>query len=141
MVLRQLLFQWVLKQRQKKTQVSADYRVETYLIKIVDFFDASKAADRELTVVYEFHGSGVNDGAWTVSIAGGKCALAKGDSEKYDSKFYMTADVYRRILEGKLDISKLTYSTGAIRFFGSTLAHQELNSYLTLPKGAGVAAL
>lgn len=140
-MLKQQLLEWVLRQRQKKTRVSESYRVEAYLGKIVEYFDAAKAADRALTVVYEFHDSGTNDGAWTVSIAGGKCTLAKGEAEAYDSKFYMTAEVYRRILEGRLDISKLTYSTGAVRFFGNTLAHQELNSYISLPKGAGVAAL
>ena len=140
-MLKQVLLEWVLKQKQKKTQVSAYYEVESYLRKIVEYFDASKAANRELTVVYEFHNSGSNDGAWTVAISDGNCKLTKGEAERYESKFYMTADVYRRILEGKLDISKLTYSTGAIRFFGNTLAHQELNSYLSLPKDAGVAAL
>ena len=140
-MLKQLLLEWALKQRQKKMQVSADYNVETYLDKIAEYFDPAKAGDRELTVVYEFHDSGDNDGAWTVAIAGGVCTVSKGEAEQYESKFYMTAETYRRILTGKLDYSKLTYSTGAIRFFGNTLAHSELNSYLTLPKDCGVAGL
>jgi hypothetical protein len=140
-MLKQLLLEWVLKRQSKKMIVSEDYRVETYLEKIIEFFDAAKAKERTLTVVYEFHDSGANDGAWTVSIAEGICTLVAGEPESYESKFYMTAETYRRILTGRLDISKLTYSTGAVRFFGNTLAHRELNEYLTIPKHAGVAAL
>ena len=140
-MLKQLLLEWALRQKQKKMQVGADYNVENYLEKIIEYFDPAKAGARKLTVVYEFHDSGENDGAWTVSISEGKCVLSSGEAEQFDSKFYMTAETYRRILTGKLDFSKLTYSTGAIRFFGNTLAHMELNSYLTLPKDAGVAGL
>ena len=140
-MLKQRLLELALKQQAKKMEVSADFSVEKYLMKIPEYFDPAKAGDRKLTVVYEFHDSGANDGAWTISIAGGECSLAKGEAEQFDSKFYMTAETYRRVLTGKLDYSKLTYSTGAIRFFGNTLSHIELNSYLTLPKGAGVAGL
>ena len=139
--MKQWLLEFALRQKQKKMRVSPDFKVETYLEKIVEYFDAAKAGDRSLTVVYKFHDSGDNDGAWTVAIADGKCSLEKGEAERYDSKFYMTAETYRRILTGRLDFSKLTYSTGAIRFFGNTLAHSELNAYLTLPKNAGVAGL
>ena len=140
-MIRQKLMEIAVKQRWKKTQVSEDYDVETYLKKIVEYFDPAKAKDRNLTIVYDFHDSGSQDGAWTVSISGGKCTLTKGSSEQFDSRLYMTADSYRRILSGRLDIARLAYATGAIRFFGSTLGHRELNSYLTLPKNAGVAAL
>lgn len=140
-MLQQKLMEWALKQRLKKWQVSADYNVETYLEKIVEFFDPEKAKDRRLTVVYEFHDSGGNDGVWTVSIAGGKCILTKGEPEQCDTRLYMTAEVYRRILMGRLDFARLAYSVGAVRFFGNTLGHRELNHYLTLPKKAGVAAL
>jgi len=61
--------------------------------------------------------------------------------EEYDSLLYMTADAYHRILTGQLDFTRLAYSVGAIRFFGSTLGHRELNSYLTIPKKARLAAL
>lgn len=140
-MLKQRLLEWMLRQQAKKMNVSVDFSVETYLAKIPEYFDPAKAAAGKLTVVYEFHDSGVNDGAWTISVADGKCSLEKGEAERFDSKFYMTAETYRRILTGKLDYSKLTYSTGAIRFFGNTLAHRELNEYITLPKNAGVAAL
>jgi len=140
-MLKQLLMEWVVRQRWKKMQVSADFSVETYLKRIPEYFDPAKALDRRLTIVYEFHDSGGNDGAWTVSIADGKCTLSKGDTESYDSKLYMTADTYRRILMGRLDFARLAYSTGAVRFFGSTLGHRELNQYITLPKNAGIAAL
>ena len=140
-MLRQLLMEWVVKQRWKKTQVSEDYKVEEYLNRIPEYFDAGKAADNKLTVVYEIHDSGDNDGAWTVRIADGKCLLSKGAADEYDTLLYMTADTYRRILSGRLDFARLAYSTGAVRFFGNTLGHRELNEYLTLPKGAGVAAL
>jgi len=133
--------EWVVRQRLKKTQVSEDYKVETYLEKIPECFNARKAADRKLTVVYEFHDSGENDGAWTINIADGKCLLSKGGTDEYDTLLYMTAEVYRRILSGRLDFARLAYSTGAVRFFGNTLGHRELNEYLTLPKDAGVAAL
>lgn len=138
---KQWLMNRVLKQRRKKMRVSPDYDVETYLRKIEEYFDPAKASDRKMTVVYEFHDSGKNDGSWTVAIANGKCALKKGDTEQCDSRFYMTAETYRRILMGLMEITKLPYSTGAVRFFGNTLAHQELNHYLNIPKGAGVAAL
>jgi len=140
-MLKQFLLEWVVRQRLKKTQVSEDYKVETYLELIPEYFDAGKAAGKILTVVYEIHDSGENDGAWTVQIANGKCSLSKGAVDEYDTLLYMTADSYRRILSGKLDFARLAYSTGAVRFFGNTLGHRELNEYLTIPKGAGVAAL
>jgi len=140
-MLKQFLIEWLLKQNQKKMQVNPDYNVETYLKKIPEYFDPVKAEKKKLTVIYEFHDSGENDGAWTVSIADGKCELTKGAAEKYDSLLYMTADTYRRILMGLLDFERLTYSVGAIRYFGSTLGHRELNAYITLPKKAGIAAL
>jgi len=133
--------EWVVRQRWAKTQVPPDFDVETYLKKIPEYFDPEKAADRHLVVVYEFHGSGLSDGAWTVTIADGKCTLLKGEAENYETKMYMTADVYRRILMGRLDYARLAYSTGAVRFFGNSLGHRELNDYLTFPKNAGVAAL
>ena len=139
--MRQQFLEWVLRQQAKKMDVGADFSVETYLRRIPEYFDPAKAGDRALTVVYDFHDSGANDGAWTVKIGGGKCTLEKGEAGVPDSVFYMTAETYRRILTGKLDYSKLTYSTGAIRFFGNTLAHSEMNAYLTIPKDAGVAAL
>ena len=140
-MLRQALMEWVVRQRWKKLRVSEDYSVETYLNKIPECFDPAKAAGRNMTVVYEFHDSGSNDGAWTISIKDGKCSLSKGGSEQFDSWLYMTAETYRRILMGRLDYARLAYSTGAVRFFGSTLGHRELNSYLTLPKNAEIAAL
>jgi alkyl sulfatase BDS1-like metallo-beta-lactamase superfamily hydrolase len=140
-MLKQFLLEWVVKQRLKKTQVSEDYKVEAYLELIPKYFDAGKAEDKKLTVVYEIHDSGENDGAWTVQIANGKCSLSKGAVDEYDTLLYMTADSYRRILSGRLDFARLAYSTGAVRFFGNTLGHRELNEYLTIPKGAGVAAL
>jgi len=133
--------EWVVRQRWKKIQVPPDYEVQTYLRKIPEYFDPSKASDRRLIVVYEFHDSGANDGAWTVAIADGKCTLLKGGADVYDTIMYMTADVYRRILMGRLDFARLAYSTGAVRFFGNSLGHRELNEYLTLPKNADVAAL
>jgi len=140
-MLRQALMEFVVKQRLKKLKVSEDFKVETYLEKIVEWFDPAKAKDRRLTVIYEFHDSGTNDGAWTVSIADGKCALTKGEPEHFDTRLYMTAETYRRLLMGRLDFARLAYSVGAIRYFGNTLGHRELNEYITLPKDAGVAAL
>ena len=141
-MLRQALMEWAVKQRWKKTQISEDYDVEVYLKRIPEYFDPTKISERRrLTVVYDFHNSGKNDGSWTVTIADGKCNLARGSVEQYDTRLYMTAETYRRILSGRLDHDHHAYSTGAIRFFGNTLGHRELNSYLTLPKKAGVACL
>ena len=140
-MLKQFLMGQALKSMRKKNYFSPDYCVEDYLEKIHKYFDPAKAGDRHLVVVYEFHDSGDNDGTWTVTIDGGKCGLAKGEAEQYESKFYMTAGTYHRILTGQLDYARLTYSVGAIRFFGNTLAHRELNSYLTIPKDARIAAL
>ena len=140
-MLMQKLMEWAVKQKWKKWQVDENYKVEDYLKKIPDFFNAEKAADRELTVVYEFHDSGDNDGAWTVAVTGGKCTVTKGEADRYDTLLYMTAESYRRILTGRLDFARLAYSVGAIRFFGNTLGHRELNDYLYIPKEAGIAAL
>jgi len=140
-MLKQLLMEWAVKQRWKKYQVSEDYKVEEYLEKIPEYFDSEKAGDRKLVIVYEFHDSEKNDGAWTVTIADGKCSLKKGEAEEYDTLIYMTAEVYRRILMSRLDYARLAYSTGAVRFFGNTLGHRELNAYLSIPKKEGVAAL
>jgi len=140
-MLKQLLLEWVVKQRLKKTQVDDNYSVESYLERIPEYFDAVKAADNKLTIIYEIHDSGVNDGVWTVRIADGKCSLSTGAVDEYDTLLYMTADSYRRILSGRLDFARLAYSTGVVRFFGNTLGHRELNEYLTIPKDAGVAAL
>ena len=140
-MLKQMLLEWAIKQRWKRYQVSEDYNVEDYLEKIPEYFDLEIAADSKLTIVYEFHDSGDNDGAWTVTIADGKCSLNKGSAEEYDTLMYMTAEVYRRILTSRLDYARLAYSTGAVRFYGNTLGHRELNAYLSIPKGAGVAAL
>ena len=141
MSVRQFLMEQGLKQMRKRTYFDPNYSVETYLNKIPMYFDPAKAKDRRLVVVYEFHDSGHNDGAWTVTIEDGKCTLTKGEAEEYESKFYMTADTYHRILTGQLDAVRLAYSVGAIRFFGNTIAHRELNSYLTIPKEARLASL
>ena len=144
-MLKQILMEWGLKQIWKKNNVDPEYNVETYLKKIPEYFDATKAGqrvgDRRLVVVYEFHDSGSNDGLWTVIIDGGKCTLEKGETAPYETKMLLTADTYRRILSGKLDFARLAYSTGAVRFFGNSLGHRELNEYIKLPKDAGVAAL
>jgi len=140
-MLKQNLLEWVTKKRLNKLQVSEDYSVVDYLEKIVEYFDATKAGDRKMTVVYEFHDSGKNDGVWTISIADGICRLTEGEAELYDTKVYTTAEVYRRILTGRLDYARIAYSVGGIRFFGNTLGHRELNEYLTLPKNARVAGL
>jgi len=137
----QNIMEWAVRQRWKKLQISEDYKVDDYLNKIPEYFNAERAGDRNLTVVYEFHDSGKNDGAWTVVIADGKCTLTKGEVGKYDTLLYMTAESYRRILMGRLEFARLAYSVGAIRYFGHTLGHRELNDYLTIPKNAGVAAL
>jgi len=125
----------------KMLQMSEDFKVEEYLAKIPEYINPEKAADNKLTVVYEFHDSGENDGAWTVTISDGKCYLKKGEPEEYDTLMYMTAEVYHRILTGRLDHNWLTYSSGAVRYFGNTLGHRELNSYLSIPKGIGITAL
>jgi len=140
-MLKQFFLEKAVKQKWKKMQVNSDFNVRSYLEKIPEYFDAGKAADRKLTVVYEFHNSGDNDGAWTVTIADGKCSLSKGIADEYETLIYMTAESYSRIISGKLDYLRLAYSTGAVRYFGNTLGHRELNSYLSLPRDAGVMAL
>lgn len=142
-MLKQCIMSFALKQIRKKmsASVSEDFNVETYLNKIVEYFDPQKAPERKLVVVYEFHDSGKNDGAWTVTISNGTCVLTKGDTEDFDTRLYMTAEVYRRVMTGKIDFARLTYSVGAIRYFGNTLGHRELNSYLNIPKEARLAAL
>jgi putative sterol carrier protein len=140
-MLKQFLIDWTLKQQQKNWHVDADYNVKTYLDKIPQYFDATKAGERRLTVVYEIHDSGSNDGIWTVLVADGKCVLSEGEPERYDTWLYTTAEVYRRMLTGQMEITKLPYATGAVRFFGNSFGHHELNSYLTIPKEARIAAI
>lgn len=140
-MLKQFLLENLLRQRQKKMKVNVDFKVKDYLKKIPLYFDPAKAADRRLTVVYEIHDSGDNDGAWTVVIASGKCEVSEGEAEQFDTKLYTTAEVYRRILTGLMEISRLPYSTGAVRFYGNSLGHRELNAYITIPKGVNLAAL
>jgi len=140
-MLKQLFLERAIKNKWKKMQVGSEYNVKDYLERIPKYFDAKRAADRELTVVYEFHDSGDNDGAWTITIADGNCSLSKGAADEYDTLLYLTAESYSRILSGKLDYLRLAYSTGAVRYFGNTLGHRELNSYLALPGDAGVMAL
>jgi len=140
-MLMQKIMEWAVKQRWKKLQINEDYKVEDYLKKIPEYFNSERAGDRKLTVVYEFHDSGENDGAWTINIVDGKCTLLKGEAENYDTLLYTTAESYRRILMGRLEVARLAYSVGAIRYFGHTLGHRELNDYLIIPKDAGVAAL
>ena len=130
-----------LKQIRKRMYFEPDYNVQTYLNKIIEFFDPEKAKSRKLTIVYEFHDSDKNDGVWTVRIADGKCLLTEGEAEEYDTKLYMTAEAYHRMLTGLLDFSRLAYSVGAVRFFGNTLGHRELNSYLSIPKSEHLAGL
>ena len=141
-MLRQKIFEWVLRQKQKTMQVSEDYSVKEYLDKIPKYFDEGKVAeDRSLTVVYQIHDSGDNNGSWTVAIADKKCEITEGEAENFDTKLYMTAETYRRILTGRLDYVRLAYSTGAVRFYGNSLGHRELNSYVTIPQNAGIAAI
>ena len=140
-MLKQFLIEAALRSSLKKMQVGENYSVEDYLKKIPEYFAPEKAKDRRLTVVYEFHDSGENDGIWTVSIADGRCALTKGEPESFDTRLYMTAETYRRILTGRLDFARVAYSVGAVRFYGNSLGHSELNFYLTFPKKAGIAAL
>ena len=148
-MLKQFLIEQALKQRKKNMQVDRDYSVREYLERIPLYFDANKAGESCLVVVYEIHDSADNDGIWTVTVAEGKCTVSTGEPEigpgsepgRYDVKLYLTAEVYRRILNGSMEISKTPYATGAVRFFGNQLAHQELNSYLTIPKEARIAAV
>jgi len=144
-MLKQFLIQQALKQRKKNMQVDRDYSVQEYLERIPQYLDANKAGESCLVVVYEIHDSADNDGIWTVTIAEGKCTVSAGEPkrepDRYDVKLYLTAEVYRRILNGSMEISKTPYATGAVRFFGNQLAHQELNSYLTIPKEARIAAV
>ncbi len=117
------------------------FSVKEHLDKIVEYFDPEKAGDNALTVVYVLHDSGENDGVWTVSIADGKIALTEGEAEHYDTKMRMTAEVYERIVKGWLDITRLAYLTGAVRYYGRSLGQQELQRYLTIPAGLGISVL
>ena len=141
MGLRQFIMEQGLKSIRKRMYFDPDYSVETYLNKIPEFFDPDKAGNRHLVVVYEFHDSGDNNGAWTVTVGDGKCVLSKGDTTACDTRLYTTAEAYHRMLTGQLEFGRVAYSVGAVRFFGNTLGHRELNSYLSIPKKANLACL
>ena len=141
-MVKQWLLEWLLKQSAKKKHVSEDYQVKSYLEKIPQYFDPSKVEPgRDLTIVYEFHDSGKNDGVWTVTVSDGTCRLTEGEAEHYDTKMYMTAETYRRLMTGQLELARLAYSTGAVRFYGNSLGHRELNYYLKFPKDSAIVVL
>ena len=140
-MLKQLLIERMLRKQQQGMQVDEDYSVQAYLERIPSYFDAEKAGERCLTVVYELHDSGDNNGVWTVAVADGHCVVSPGQPEHFDTLLYLTAEAYRRILTGQMEITRMPYSTGAVRFFGNSFGHQELNAYVTIPKDAHIAAV
>lgn len=118
-----------------------EFRVRDYLQKISEYFDGSKSGERRLVLVYKIHDSGKNDGVWTVHIENGKCELHEGEEENYDVKMLMTAETYQRIITGKLPLGYLSYQNGDVRYLGKMLGYEEMQTFLNIPEGSGIAAL
>ncbi len=118
-----------------------DFSAKEIILSIPEYFDPQKAGNRTLCVVYHIHDSGAGDGVWTVTVQGGACIVCEGEPEVYDTKVYLTEAIYKRIVQGRLDIQKLAYTSGAIRYYGNTLGHSELNSYCKLPWLKGIIAI
>ena len=116
------------------------FSVREHLQKICEYFDSSKANDRNLSLVYKIHDSGENDGVWTILINNCNCILETGEIPGYTAKMLMTAEAYERVVTGRMMLI-CAYWNGAIRYIGDTLAQEELQSYLTIPQDSGIVAL
>ncbi len=117
-----------------------EFNVREYLEKICDYFDKDKAGERRLCLVYKIHDSGQNDGSWTVRIEDGICTLSEEDAGDCTLRMLMTAETYERMIHGRM-MSVLAYLTGAVRYQGLMLAHEELQSCLTIPPDSGIIVL
>ncbi|UWP58306.1 hypothetical protein [Ruminococcus gauvreauii] len=116
------------------------FSVKEHLEKIPVFFDPDKYTGRKLVLIYKINRSGENDGVWTVRIQNGTCVLEEGESSDFTGRMLMTAEVYERIVTGKMD-HDLAYWIGAVLYAGSMLNFQELQTFLTIPENSGIIAL
>ena len=116
------------------------FSVREHMEKICEYFDGSRTNGRRLILVYKFHDSGENDGIYTIRIENDTCTLEEGEAADYTTKMILTAEGYERIVTGKMMVISAFWN-GAIRYIGSTLGLEELQTYLDIPKDSGIAAL
>jgi putative sterol carrier protein len=80
-----------------------------------DNFNAEKAGDLNATVVFEL--SGDDGGAWSVSVADGKCDVQEGATDNPTATIKMSASDYVAMTSGKLN-PMMAFMSGKIKVDG-----------------------
>ncbi|PIE81909.1 MAG: sterol carrier protein [Chloroflexi bacterium] len=78
-------------------------------------FNAEKAGDLNASVVFDLSGDG--GGAWTVSIADGKCDVKEGVADDPTATIKMAAADYEAMTSGKLN-PMMAFMSGKIKVDG-----------------------
>jgi putative sterol carrier protein len=80
-----------------------------------DNFNAEKAGGLNATVVFEL--SGDDGGAWSVSVADGKCDVQEGAVDNPTATIKMSASDYEAMTSGKLN-PMMAFMSGKIKVDG-----------------------
>jgi putative sterol carrier protein len=107
------------------------------LTRIPVYFQPKKAKSRKLIIAYEIRGDEVTSCNMTVIINGDKCEVVEGIADNFDTKVVVTAGDYLRWVYGKMEYGNAIWM-GRIKLVGSSLAHEELNTYFSFPKKTGI---
>ncbi|MCZ7667618.1 MAG: SCP2 sterol-binding domain-containing protein [Chloroflexi bacterium] len=78
-------------------------------------FNAEKAGDLDASVVFDL--SGDEGGAWTVSVADGKCDVQQGAAESPTATIQMSAADYAAMTSGALN-PMMAFMSGKIKVDG-----------------------
>ena len=78
-------------------------------------FNAEKAGDLNASVVFDLAGDG--GGAWTVTIADGKCDVQEGAADSPTATIKMAASDYEAMTSGKLN-PMMAFMSGKIKVDG-----------------------
>lgn len=78
-------------------------------------FNAEKAGDLNASVVFNLSGEG--GGAWTVSVADGKCDVQEGAADSPTATINMAAEDYKAMTSGKLN-PMMAFMSGKIKVDG-----------------------
>ena len=78
-------------------------------------FNAEKAGDLNASVVFDL--SGNEGGAWTVTVADGKCTIQEGASDTPTATIKMAASDYEDMTSGKLN-PMMAFMSGKIKVDG-----------------------
>lgn len=82
---------------------------------MTDNFNAEKAGDLNASVVFNLSGEG--GGAWTVSVADGKCDVQEGAADSPTATINMAAEDYEAMTSGKLN-PMMAFMSGKIKVDG-----------------------